>query len=90
MNPSDLALSEEDPRIELYIFIADEDGEFWFKTNHRFVERPGIGTVKALLEEAKQHFAALYPGVEAADFSVELAYLDGERQTPSHRSSRKS
>lgn len=90
MIPDDLPFSEEEPRIELYIFVADDEGEYWYKTNHRFAERPGIGTVKALLDEAKQHFASLYPGIEAGDFSVEIAYIDGERQTPSHRSSRKS
>jgi hypothetical protein len=76
--------------LEVYIFIADEEGDAWFKTNHRFAQRPAIDTVKALLDEARSHFAVLYPEVEPVDFSVEIAYLDGEPLPPSHRSSRKS
>jgi hypothetical protein len=83
-------LPQHPPSIEVYIFVGDEDGDAWFKTNHRFAERPAIDTVKALLDEARTHFAVLYPEIEATDFSVELAYLDDEKQPPSHRSSYKS
>jgi hypothetical protein len=88
--PADQPFHEEEARLELYIFVADEEGDCWFKTNHRFVERPAISTIEALLDEARQHFALLYPNTEAGDFSVELAYLDNEKPKPSHATSRKS
>jgi hypothetical protein len=82
--------AQQDPSIEVYIFVGDDEGDAWFKTNHRFVERPAVDTVKALLDEARSHFAVLYPGVEPTDFSVEIQYLDDEKLPPSHRSSLKS
>jgi len=85
-----VAFTQQAPSIEVYIFVADEEGDAWFKTNHRFAERPAVDTVKALLDEARSHFSVLYPEVEPADFSVEIAYLDDEKRQPSHRSSDKS
>lgn len=90
MDEADRPFHEEPPRMELYLFVADAEGDYWFKTNHRFVERPSVSTVEALLDEARQHFAILYRGVDAADYSVELAYLDERRRSPSHSSSAKS
>lgn len=80
MASADEILPHEDPRLELYLFVGSEDDACWYTTNHRFVERPDIGTVKALMDEARQHFAELYPGIEAGDFSVVLSYLDDDRR----------
>jgi hypothetical protein len=66
---------EQAPRYEVYVYVSDEGDDACFKTNHRFVERPDIETVRALFEEAKRDFAVLFPSVEATEFSVEVEYL---------------
>jgi hypothetical protein len=66
---------EPEPRYEVYLYVADENDDACFKTNHRFVERPDIETVRALFDEAKRDFTELYPLVEATEFSVEVEYL---------------
>jgi hypothetical protein len=79
MASADDLLPVEEPRLELYLFVGSEDDACWYTTNHRFVERPDIGTVTALMDEARHHFTELYPGIEAGDFSVVISYLDEGR-----------
>ena len=64
-------------KFELYIYLADERGEFAYSTEHRFLERPDVDTVKALLDEARDHYRIVYDDrVEPEDVSVRLEYRD--------------
>ena len=62
-------------KFELYIYLADERGDFAYSTEHRFLERPDVGTVKALLDEAREHYRIVYDGdAQPEDFSVQIEY----------------
>lgn len=68
---------------EVYLRISDgEDDQHLYLVEHWFQDRPGVETVKALLDEARRDFATLYPEVDADDFSVEIRRL---RPNDNHR-----
>ena len=68
-------------KFELYIYLADERGDFAYSTEHRFLERPDVETVKALLDEAREHFSVVYEDmVSAGDVMVRLGYRPEETQ----------
>ena len=50
-------------KFELYIYLADERGDLAYATEHRFLERPDVETVKALLDEAREHYSVMYDGL---------------------------
>jgi hypothetical protein len=66
---------DDDNRYEVLLRVADADEASLYLTEHWFTDRPGIETVNALFDEAKREFAALYPDVDAEDFSVEVRRL---------------
>ena len=68
-------------KFELYIYLADERGELAYSTEHRFLERPDVETVKALLDEARQHYSVMYDGLpEPEDVMVRIGYRDEPRE----------
>jgi hypothetical protein len=61
---------------EVFLRISDSsDDQHLYLVEHWFSQRPGVETVRALLDEAKRDFAVLYSDVEADDFSVEIRRL---------------
>src|SRR3954452_8178378 len=46
-------------KFEVYLYVADADGDCTYATEHRFLERPDAETVKVLFDEAKRHFRLL-------------------------------
>jgi hypothetical protein len=62
-------------RYELFLRVADDEDECVYLNEEWFADRPAVETIAALFDEAKRDFAALYPGVEAGDFSVEVRRL---------------
>ena len=70
-------------RYEVFLRVSDStDDQHLYLVEHWFAERPGVETVKALLDEAKRDYALLYPHVEADDYSVEIRRL---RPRDTHR-----
>ncbi len=69
-------------KYELFLRVADDEDESVYLNEEWFENRPAVETIAALFEEAKRDFAALYPGVEAGDFSVEVRRL---RPRDNHR-----
>ena len=68
-------------KFELYIYLADERGELAYSTEHRFLERPDVETVKALLEEAREHYSVMYDGLpEPEDVMVRIGFRDEPRE----------
>ena len=68
-------------KFELYIYLADERGELAYSTEHRFLERPDVETVKALLDEARQHYSVMYDGLpEPEDVMVRIGFRDEPRE----------
>jgi hypothetical protein len=64
-------------KFEVYLYVADSDGECTYATEHRFLERPDAETVKVLFDEAKRHFRLVYDGdAEPGDFAVRVRHLD--------------
>ena len=66
---------DECERFEIFLRVASDDDECLYMIEHWFADRPGVETVGALFGEAKRDFSALYPGIEAEDFSVEVRRL---------------
>jgi hypothetical protein len=63
-------------QFELYLYVADGDGEYTYETEHRFLERPDAETVKVLFDEAKRHFRLVYDDeVVPEDFEVSVRHL---------------
>jgi len=69
-------------RYEVFFRIADEDDDCLYLIEHWFADRPGIDTIAALFDEAKNDFGVLYPDTEAEDFAVEVRRL---RPADDHR-----
>ena len=70
------AVLESRDKYELYLRVSDSsDDQCLYIVEHWFEDRPGGETVVALFEEAKRDFDALFPHVDAEDFSVELRRL---------------
>ena len=68
-------------KYEGYYWLADEAGEFTYAVEHRFLERPDVETVKALFEEAKDHFAVVYDDESAPeDFIVRVTCLEADSE----------
>jgi len=66
-------------KFEVYLYVADADGDCTYATEHRFLERPDAETVKVLFDEAKRHFRLVYDDAAApADFAVRVRHLDPE------------
>ncbi len=64
-------------KFEVYLFLADERGDCTYATEHRFLERPDVETVKVLFDEAKREFAIVYGDeVTPEDFSVRVTYVE--------------
>jgi hypothetical protein len=73
-------------KYEVFLKVSGpDDDRHLYMAEHWFADRPGVDTVKALLEEAKSDFAVLYPEVEADDFSVEVRRLRPEDVGPASR-----
>ncbi len=66
-------------KFEVFVYLADERGERTYVTEHRFLERPEVETVKCLFDEARRHFWLLYEGdARAEDSEVRVTYSKGE------------
>ena len=66
-------------KYEVYYWLADEAGELTYAVEHRFLERPDVETVKALFDEAKQHFSIVYDDESTPeDFMVRVKCLEAE------------
>lgn len=76
----------DEERYELFLRVADDsDDAHLYLVEEWFVDRPTVETIRALLDEAKRDFAALYAPIEAGDFSVEVRRLrprDNHRPRP--------
>ena len=64
-------------KFKVFLYLADERGDCTYSTEHRFLERPDVATIRCLFDEAKQHYGVVY-GQDAIpeDFAVRVAYLD--------------
>ena len=66
-------------KFEVFFYLADERGERTYVTEHHFLERPDVETVKCLFDEARHHFSVLYEGdATPEDFEVRVTYSDNE------------
>jgi hypothetical protein len=64
-------------KYEVYLYVADADGECTYATEHRFLERPDAETVKVLFDEAKRHFRLVFDDhAVPEDFAVRVRVLD--------------
>ena len=68
----------EAERFEVHVFVADATeghDDYRYTAEHWFSDRPDIETIAALFDEAKKHFAVLYPEGEAGNFCVNVSRL---------------
>ena len=66
-------------KYEVFLYLADERGDCTHATEHRFLERPDVETVKVLFDEAKREFAVVYgDDVTPEDFHVRVTYVEDD------------
>ena len=69
-------VAEPGEKYELYIWVASGGEPDWrYSEEHWFVDRPDREIAGILLEEAKQTYAALYPGSDPKELSVMIKRL---------------
>jgi hypothetical protein len=63
-------------KYEVFLRVSDSsDDQHLYLVEHWFADRPGVETIKALLDEARRDYAVLYPDAHADDYSVEIRRL---------------
>ena len=73
----------ESDNYEVFLRISDGgEDQHLYMVEHWFPDRPGVDTVKALLDEAVRDHAVLYPASDADDFSVEIRRLRPRDHAP--------